>query len=294
MGAKSGSRTDTKIRIRIVGEQGPVAQLLHPFGITRHDIPVTSSVLQMADDQLSLLTTGVKLVVSGGGFIEVSQDKAYSPKTWKSEKTLDELEDLVRTKMQLVATALKGSERNYVIGVDVFDAQDIGGGQFVAFLSAGEVVTIAWKSYPVGEESKWLAGFGTDKGRNSPRIVSSDLGKAMLLICHDSQAYNHRNMALVRRANSPTHRQQAINSMVKMMKVEKPDWAFSLIHQIDKEGSIRTFRNSYSQIHKDYRVPAVVGAFGYGTNVQPILEQLARRAQYPDGKAGVVVILEAN
>ena len=294
MGAKSGNRTDAKIKVRIIGEHGPVAQMLHPFWIARNDISAMSNALQMVDDQLSLLTSGVRLVVSGGGFIEISHTTTYSPKTWRSEKTLDELTDVVRARMQLVATALKDSERDYVIGVDVFDTQDTGGGQFAVFLSAGKISTIAWKSYPVGEESKWLAGFSTDKGRNSPRITSGALGKAMLLVCHDSQAYNHRNSALVSRAYSPTHRQQAINSMVKMIKAEKPEWAFSLIHQIDKEGSIRTFRNSYSQIHQDYRVPAVVGAFGYGPKVQPILERLAHRAQYPDGKAGVVAILEVN
>ena len=284
MAAKSGKRTDANIKVRVIGEHGPVAQMLHPFWIARNDISVMSNALRMVDDQLTVLTSGVRLVVSGGGFIEISHTKTYSPKTWKSEKTLDELIDLVRAGMQLVATALKDSERDYVIGVDVFDTQDTGGGQFAVFLSAGEIKTIAWKSYPVLKESKWLAGFGTDKGRNSPRIVSTALGKIMLLICHDSQAYNHRNSALVSRAYSPTHRKQAINGMVKMIKVEKPEWAFSLIHQIDKEGSMRTFRNSYSQIHRDYHVPAVVGAFGYGPNVQTTLEWLAHRAQFPDEK----------
>jgi hypothetical protein len=294
MGARSGERTDAKIKVHVIGEQGSVAQMLHPLWIARNDISHMSNALRLVDGQLSLLTSGVKLVVSGGGFIEISHTNTYSPKTWKSEKTIDELTTVVRAKMQLVATALKDSERDYVIGVDVFDMQGTGGGQFAVFIRAGEISTIAWKSYPVDEESKWLAGFGTDKGRNSPRIVSSALGKAMLLVCHDSQAYNHRNSANVSRAYSPTHRQHVINGMVRMMKAEKPEWIFSLIHQIDKEGSIRTFRNSYSQIHQDYRVPAVVGAFGYSPNVQTILERLAHRAQFPDGKAGVVAILEVN
>ncbi len=80
--------------------------------------------------------------------------------------------------------------------------------------------------------------------------------------------------------------------MTRMIKAEKPKWALNLIHQIDKEGSIKTFRNSYTQIHRDYGVPAIVGAFGYGKNVQVNLRQLASKAQYPDEKAGIVVILE--
>ncbi len=294
MGAISGKRIDTKVRIRIVGKHGPVAQLLHPYWITRNDVSDMGRILQRVDSELSQMTSGVRLVVSGGGFIELRLAKTYSHMTWKSEKTLSELSNLVQERMQIIATALKESGRDYVIGVDVFDGNCTGGGQFAAFLSAGVVCTIAWKSYPVGDESKWLAGFGSNTGRNSPRIVLSVLGKATLLICHDSQAFNHRNLALIHRAYSATPRQQAVNSMINTIKAEKPEWAFSLIHQIDKIGSIRTFRNSYTQICRDYQVSAVVGSFGYGKNVQKNLESLASRAQYPDGKAGVIAVLEVK
>jgi len=294
MGAKSGKRTVAKININIVGKYGPIAQLLHPFWIARNNIKNMSHILQMLDEQLSLSTSEVKLVVSGGGFIEINHAEMYSQKTWRSEETIDELVRFVQTKMQLVANALKDSRRDFVIGVDVFDTQGIGGGQFAVLISAGEIKTIAWKSYPAGEESKWLVGFGSPKGRNSPRIASTVLGKVMLLVCHDAQAYNHRNRALVGRAYSPTPRQQVINVMIEMVKIEKPKWAFNLIHKIDKKGSIKTFRKSYTQIKQDYLVPAVVGAFGYGTNIQETLGQLANMIQYPDGKAGVVVILEVS
>ncbi len=291
---KLGNRTDAKIKICIIGKDGPVAQLLHPLGIAHNDIAHMSIILQMVDEQLSSLTSEVKLVVSGGGFIQIDHAQTYDQETWRSEQIIDELTGLVQEKMRLVATALKGSSRDFVIGVDISDNQNEGNGQFAVLLGAGEIKTIAWKSFPYREESEWLAGFGSAKGRNSPRIASTVLGKVILLVCHDAQAYNHRTQALVGRAHLPTPRKQAIDSMMQTMRSERPEWAFSLIHRIDKEGSIKPFRNSYNQIHQDYGVPAVVGAFGYDKNFRAILERLANRTQYPDGKAAVVAILEVS
>jgi hypothetical protein len=292
MGAKSGERIVTEKKVKIIGQHGQVAQLLHPILVARDDIETMSHDLQLVEEQLSLSAPNVKLVISGGGLIEIYLSKSYTRKSWKSEDTLNELIEIVQPKIQRVAAALRESRRDYILGVDVFDVNNIGGGQFAVLVRAGEVKTIVWKSYPVGEESKWLAGFGTEKGMNSPRMISTVLGKTMLLVCHDAQAYNHRNQALVSRAHIPTPRQKVIENMKNMIKIEKPEWAFNLIHRIEKQGSINPFRNSYNQIHKDHQVSAVVGAFGYGSDVKAVLEKLAKKAQSPEGKSGVVVILE--
>jgi hypothetical protein len=294
MGATLGKRIAAKMRVHILGKHGPVAQLLHPSWMARNDIQTMSDILNIVDEELSLLTSGVKLVVTGGGYMEMGHAQLCSDKVWTSEKMLGHLTDCVRARMQSVATTLKNSQREFVVGVDVFDTRPKGVGQFAVFFSAGEVKTIAWKNFPAGEEKNWLAGFGTAKGRNSPRVVSTVLGKAVLLVCHDAQAYNHRNTALVGRACVPTHRQRSIHSMTQVMQSEKPEWVFNLIHQIAKKGSIKSFRNSYIQLNQDHGVPAVVGAFGYGANVRTILTELAGRAQYPDGRAGVIAILEAD
>lgn len=291
---KSGQRAREKPKIQIIGAHSPVAQLLHPFWLARDDIVSMGYVLQLLDERLSSSAPEVRLVVSGGGLIQINHNRRCSYKTWRSEEALEELVDLVRERMRSVANALEESKRDFVIGVDVLDAIDTPVGQFAVLVTGGEIETIAWKSFPVGGESKWLAGFGTVKGRNSPRIVSTALGKTLLLVCHDSQAYNHRNRALILRAHRSTLRTKVINSMTELIKAEKPEWALNLIHQIDKEQSIKTFRTSYTQIHSDYGVPGILGAFGYGPNVQAKVARLATRTQYPDGKAGVVAILESN
>lgn len=115
----------------------------------------------------------------------------------------------------------------------------------------------------------------------------------MILVCHDAQAYNHRNQALVNRAYLPTYRAHAIREMDRVMRGSIPKWVFSLIHQIKKEESLKSFQNSYKQIHEDYKHrPTVVGSFGYGRRVHTP-ERLAELAQFPREKAKVSIILEA-
>ncbi len=291
MGARPGKRTNTKIRFRITGNSGPVAQLLHPFWIARDDVSLISNILKTIDEELSMLPE-LKLVVSGGGLIEIYLNERFTRRSWKSKETLEKLTNLVTERVKQVAETLKGSARDYVIGVDVFDENEIGGGQFAVVINGGEIKTTAWKSYPVLDEHNWLAGFGTSKGRQSPRVVTTSLGKTMVLVCHDAQAYNHRNLALVERAQSTTPRGQVIREMDKAMKDSEPKWVFNLIHQIEKEGGLKSFRNSYREIHEDYgRIPNVVGSFGYGQKVK-IPEILAELAQFPRRKAKVAVILE--
>jgi hypothetical protein len=294
MGAKSNEGIKKEISICVIGNKSPVAQLLHPLCIARDDISIMSDILQRVDQHLSEQTKGVKLVVSGGGFIEINHHQTYISTTWRSPQTLKDLKILVQTKIQPVATALKHSKRDYIIGVDVFDTNDKGGGQFAVLIRKGKISAIVWKSYPTVKEDRHLAGFGTDLGLNSPRIVDTNLGKvgkvgkAILLICHDSQAYNPRSKAT---ASRPA-RLKVIEKMENMIKENNPEWAFNLIHRIDKEGSIKTFRTSYIRIHKKFNVPSVIGAFGYSEDVREILTKLAEKTQYPNGKASVVVILE--
>lgn len=141
--------------------------------------------------------------------------------------------------------------------------------------------------------SSWLAGFGTAIGRNSPRIVSTSLGKGIVLVCHDSQAYNHRNRANVRKALRKTPRRLVMDKMDKEMSVHKPQWGFNLIHWIGAPKNLRTFSTSYKQIAQDNLWnPKIIGAFGYDRGVKKDLEELAKRAKYPQ-ENGVVIVLEA-
>jgi len=80
----------------------------------------------------------------------------------------------------------------------------------------------------------------------------------------------------------------------RLMEDSKPKWVFNLIHQIEKQGSLITFRTSYKQIHEDYEhAPSVVGSFGYGDKIHEP-EILADSAQIPSNVAGVKIIIETS
>jgi hypothetical protein len=84
MGAKVGDRISSVPRFRILGNFGPVAQLLHPLWIARNDVRSMSNILKNIDDELSRLHN-VKLVVSGGGFIEMTINESLSSKLCSTE-----------------------------------------------------------------------------------------------------------------------------------------------------------------------------------------------------------------
>ena len=186
-----------------------------------------------------------------------------------------------------LALATADGNRDYVVGVDVIsDGRGIG--QFVALLSRGDVADIAWKSYPVGEESEWLAGFGTERGRACPRAVNTSLGTTLALICHDAQAYNHRNRALVERASSTTHRSLVIDEMTSRLHAARPAWVLNVVHRIAKAGSLKTFATSYKQLSNDHDWhPRVVGAFGYDHGVEDMVDTLSLNVAVSSRQCGL-------
>jgi hypothetical protein len=226
-------------------------------------------------------TPSVRVVVTGGGFLEFLPN-ADRP---LGNSGLRAVSDSAKEAAAAFNEALSQAKRDYIIGVDVFaDPRTVG--QFACVVRQGRDPVIVWKSFPVGQEANYLAGFGTLDGRCSPRIVETAVGKSLILVCHDSQAFNHRNIGLVRKATQETPRRAAMNEMQRQMREQRPGWVFNLIHQIDKPGSLRTFSTSYQQIHDDHDwSPCVVGSFGYGQDVRPDLASLAARAQYPRGLA---------
>jgi hypothetical protein len=286
MGAQREERINTKTRIHILGANSPVAQMLHPLWIDRTNLSAMGDILSSVDRELSTKKPEVRLVVGGGGFLEIDQAEPY-------RFSLNGLIEFVQVNVKPLADILKNSKCEYVFGVDVFDGDDRGIGQFAVVLNKGYQKTIAWKSYPVVDEDCYLAGFGTPQGWQSPRFITTLLGQTAVLVCHDAQAFNHRQKALVSRAVRVTPRKQVITEMNRQMEENRPAWIFNHIHQIKKQGSIKTFRTSYKQIHEDYNHhPKVVGSFGYGKKVQNLLESIAQNAQFPNGSASVIVILE--
>ncbi|MCJ7544228.1 MAG: hypothetical protein MUP47_06635 [Phycisphaerae bacterium] len=263
------------------GKGSEVAQLLYPRSIERHDVALLSRLLARMETLCGAETPSVRVVVTGGGLLELLPSTGRPPGGWGLRAASDRANEAAAAFKE----ALSQAKRDYIIGVDVF-AGPRTVGQFACVVRQGREPVIVWKSFPVGQEANYLAGFGTLDGRCSPRIVETAVGKSLILVCHDAQAFNHRNIGLVRKATQETPRRAAMNEMQRQMQEQQPEWAFNLIHQIDKPGSLRTFSTSYQQIHDDHGwSPCVVGSFGYGQDVRPDLACLAAQAQYPRGLA---------
>jgi hypothetical protein len=293
MGTKAGKSSKSILSgFKIHGNEGSIAQLLHPCWASR-SVSQVKPFLKKIDKELG---EEVKLIISGGGLIEiVKSSEKMKIKDLKSEEMLEELVEVVDDKIQPISTLMKQLDRDYIIGVDVIiddDGYMSSVGQFAVVFSRGKQ-TIVWKSYPIEDEDGFLAGFGTDRGRNSPRIVSTSVGNGIVLVCHDSQAYNSRNRGSVANAKHITSRRKVMDIMDAEMHDHKPEWAFNLIHWIEKSQNLTTFSKSYKQIYNDYTwKPMTIGAFGYGKKVAKDLDGLAEKVR-PFQEGGTVIILEA-
>ncbi|MBI4340156.1 MAG: hypothetical protein HY680_09430 [Chloroflexi bacterium] len=154
------------------------------------------------------------------------------------------------------------------IGIDILRPLGRTPAQFAAFVpSNAGPNTIVWKSYPVGEEARGLPGFGTPQGFLSPRhIAATHLGSVGVMVCHDVQAFNHRNQTNVGNA---TPRRLVITNMTMAFTRAKPRSVLNLVHWIEKLGNTRTFHTSYRTLHGDHPWrPISYGAFGYGQGIR--------------------------
>lgn len=276
----------------LCNEGGPVAQLLYPHWMARDDASFMGDILANVEHQCVTNADDVRVVVTGGGFMEIRSGASTRNSYWRTEKGLDTALSHVEKAASILADAIKGSQRDYVIGIDVLVGEH-GVGQFAVVITRNGGTSTIWKSYPVGDEARFLAGFGTPKGRGSPRIITTAIGSSLILVCHDAQAFNRRHFALVNKTSSSTPRKLAMDKMRSQMHLEQPTHAFSLIHNIGKLESLKTFSTSYKQICKDHNwKPTVVGAFGYDSCVCHQLRSLAKRAQYPSGVCRCVMNLE--
>ena len=239
-----------------------VAQVAHrrsrPF-----DVPGASTVLSALSNRLP---ETVKVVVTGGGFVLLKYSEGAPKKSVR--RTHGFLEILrVWTQRQiepLMERLRKISGRDFLIGVDVSVDGD-GSGQFAAWVGPNGVELVS-KRFPVGGEATYLAGFDEKKSPVGPRIVQTSLGAAMLLVCHDAQAFNHRNQANVRRAAWYTPRWRSLDELETLAYDSNPKWIFDLIHCIEIDEDLVTFKKSFKQVHMDLPShPKVIGAFGYGT-----------------------------
>lgn len=294
MGTKADHRVkidSAKVRL-LINHGGPVAQLLHPDWISRDDPDQIGRLLLQTEELLSAQAPDVKLVLTGAGLLEVLLHEHRDFRHWKTEAALERLCSQCRDAASHVLSHLPHASRDYIFGVD-FISEDSGVGQFGVLARENKVQAIIWKSYPFGTEANSLAGFGTGKGRLCPRVFDTNMGRTMVLVCHDAQAFNHRNKALVGRAFGQTARSAAMSEMAHQMQTEQPSWTLNLIHFIDNPASMKTFHRSFKQISTDHAWhPKAIGAFGYGKNVYASLASLAAECQFPPRTSDCVLFIE--
>jgi hypothetical protein len=223
--------------------------------------------------------TGV--VLTGGGFIKLEYPHTgQSLRMIRQAAFLQQLGDWTERELDaaLCAIARSKSGRDVVIGVDVF-VNGMGSGQFAMWVGRSGRALVA-KRFPVNGEDRYLAGFDSTSPLYCQRIVATAVGPTLLLVCHDAQAYNHRNRALVRNASWTTPRARALRELEPLRTTPGLAWALNLVHWVEGERNTRTFSTSYAQMRTDppSGPPNVAGSFGYepSMNVMAVAELLER------------------
>jgi hypothetical protein len=182
-------------------------------------------------------------------------------------------------------------DRHFVIGVDVL-VNGQGAGQFALWVGPGGHTFVA-KRFPVNGEDRYVAGFEATSPVHGQRVVQTPAGLALMLVCHDAQAYNRRHRALVANAARITPRARAIQELHAWRVTPGLAWALNLVHWVHGEENTRTFTLSYAQMRADFpSVPVkVAGSFGYepGVDVRAA-SRLLRRMTSPEMDLWKIVI----
>jgi len=188
----------------------------------------------------------VQLLVTGGGYISLDYPKtSLSDADLRRPEFLAKLHRWTLAQLSDVLRAIgEAPERDLVIGVDVL-VNGLGSGQFALWVGRAGSALIP-KRFPVGEEAKHLAGVDALRPGPYPRVINTRLGPTLVLVCHDAQAYNHRNRGAVRRALERTPRARAIGELDRARATSGLMWALNVVHWIEGEPNTRTFRISYN------------------------------------------------
>lgn len=289
--ARDVTHHEGEIRIRMGAGEARIAQVAHrrtrPF-----DTQTAATVLSKVSSKLPDKT---RIVITGGGFVSLEYPRTSVPHpTRREQKFLDHLRSWTLKKVAPLVSALqKTQKREFLVGVDVLVGGE-GSGQFGLWVGESGPILVS-KRLPVEKESVYLAGVDTSQTTNGPRVVESSIGRVMILVCHDAQAFNHLTKHRVQRAQTLTPRGRAIRELERIAEEEKPEWAFNLIHSVRKDGSVTKFRTSFKQIHTDCDShPSVLGAFGYGFGKQGVAAQWLTGLRYPEGTEAIPVVIESS
>jgi hypothetical protein len=234
------------------------------------------------------------MLLTGGGFLTLNYPHAPPrPGLVLQNGFLQQLGAWTENELVDVIQTIKQScgNRDFVIGVDVL-VNEQGSGQF-ALRIGRDGHTLVAKRYPVSKEDRYLAGFEATSPVYAQRVVQTTLGLALLLVCHDAQAFNHRNQESVANATRITPRARAIQELHTLRITPGLTWALNLVHWVGAEGNTRTFIRSYDQMRTDFsRVPLnVVGSFGYVPGLEVmVVSELLRRMTSPAMNLPKVII----
>jgi len=282
MGARKAQPLGRSGRVRkINGHRGEISRVFHPDeGFT------PDSAAQVLSQVIAVVDPNCRLIMTGGGFIKVDahcQD-------WSNLSRLAALAERSASQILEKIPAKRGWD--LCLGIDIADGIGQFFGQFATFIRKdAQNVTIIWKSYPVGEEARYLAGFGTVPGARAPRFMQTGLGKTCVFVCHDAQAFNHRNQANVGR-NGLTARGAVVKEMTETFSRERPAVALNLVHWIEKLGNTRTFNTSYRTLYRDYNWhPKAYAAFGYSHTLSSSdLVEAINKMKWPDSPTTDVIV----
>jgi len=277
MGAREGQPLGRSGRVKKLNNQrGEIARVFHPDeGFT------PDAAAQVLIQVIGVVDLNCRLIMTGGGFIKIHASGGQS--------SLNQLATLAqRSASQILERIPAKRSWDLCLGIDV-----VGGiGQFAALIRKdAQNVTIIWKSYPVGEEARYLAGFGTVPGARAPRFMQTGLGKTCVFVCHDAQAFNHRSQANVGR-NGLTARGAVVKEMTETFSRERPAVALNLVHWIEKLGNTRTFNTSYRTLYRDYNWhPKAYAAFGYSHTLSSSdLVEAINKMKWPDSPTTDVIV----
>jgi hypothetical protein len=246
----------------VLGE-GPVAQVGHPISLLWTPKEAINTLLAAAAE----LPRNVRMLVTGGGYISLDYPRVVTNDAEiRQPEFLSKLHAWTLSALSDVILAVGTPERDLVIGVDV--SVNAGcSGQFALWIGQAGSALVP-KRFPVGSEAKFLAGVDALHPGPYPRVVTTRVGRTLVLICHDAQAFNRRNRANVARAKQPTARMRAIQELHRERTTTDLEWALNVVHWIDGEPNTRTFHISYNQIRSDFPgAVSVAGGIGYGDNV---------------------------
>jgi hypothetical protein len=258
MGSITASKRAGKPKLIIVSGVGSIAQVAHPTSLKWTAKEALETLVRAA----SKLPESVELLIAGGGFVSLTYSGEQQSKSqMRQPKFLTRLYDWTLASITDLLLSVPVSNRELVFGIDV-DVRGVRSGQFMAWVGRSELILIP-KRYPSGAEAEFLAGVDAAYSSSYPRVVDTKVGRTLMLVCHDAQAFNRRHRANVDRAKGATARTLAIRELHSSVSKRRVIWGLNAVHEIQRKSNTGTFKNSYNQLRSDFR-PEICVCAGTG------------------------------